>query len=135
MGDETSKPEKGGDNPARQQAEDDYYIVDSLENISLKKKNSSVFFWVDPKIYNSENKKYEKYLNKYFDIEGLSSVQSLENKIGHYEHNQVFKVICAASLGDEDYRKLSDNHRIKSLFLFCQNEERAKLLRNNFPKI
>lgn len=81
MGDSESKPEEKQSSASEKlggnTGDDDYYIVENLENISFKNKNSSMFFWVDPKIYNSENKKYEKYLNKFFDIEGLSSVESL----------------------------------------------------------
>ena len=51
------------------------------------------------------------------------------------EPNRKFKVICAASLNDEDYKRLQVDPKVSAMFLFCQNQERAKLLRSNFSKI
>lgn len=56
---------------------EDHYITENLSSISLRNKTSYLYFWVDPKIYNSENAKYERYLGQYFELEGLSSVESL----------------------------------------------------------
>ena len=48
---------------------------------------------------------------------------------------QKIKVICAASLDDKDYKTLQEDPRVTTMHLFCQNQERAKLLRSNFFKI
>ena len=51
------------------------------------------------------------------------------------ENNELIKVITAASLPDDDYRFMQNENKIAQLFLFCGNEERAKLLCTNFSKI
>lgn len=55
--------------------------------------------------------------------------------MGELDPHKKVKTICAASLQDEEYRRLENNPRISVIYLFCQNQERAKLLMNNFPKI
>lgn len=62
MGNDTSNPvqnQSGGqmnpDTPEEEQ--EDIYIMEDLANFSLKGKRQS-YFWVDPKIFNSENQKY-----------------------------------------------------------------------------
>jgi hypothetical protein len=47
----------------------------------------------------------------------------------------LIKVITAASLPDDDYRYLQEEEKISQVFLFCGNEQRAKLLCKNFSKI
>ena len=36
-----------------------------------------MYFWVDPKIFSSENQKYETFLKKYLHLESFSSVEGL----------------------------------------------------------
>lgn len=62
-------------------------------------------------------------------------MEGLDNHLAENMPARKIKVICAASLQDEDYRRLQNDSRISAMFLFCQNQERAKLLRSNFPKI
>ena len=106
-----------------------------MQEVTLQPKNRQLYYWIDPKIFNSENQKYETYLKKYLELDTFSSVEGLNNTVSDLEPNQKFKVICAASLDDEDYKSLQSDPRIPAMFLFCQNQERAKLLRANFPKI
>jgi hypothetical protein len=49
--------------------------------------------------------------------------------------NEKYQLICAASLKDEEYLILQNDPKCEKIILFCQKEERAKLLRNNFSKI
>lgn len=84
---------------------------------------------------NSENQKYQNILKKSIDVKGFITVEALEGEMDYLGVNTTVKVICAASLKDDDYHRLSYNPRITDIYLFCQNEERAKLLMTNFPKI
>lgn len=45
------------------------------------------------------------------------------------------KVLAAAGLPDEDFKELHNEPRVAEVFLYCANEERAKLLMLNFSKI
>lgn len=134
MGNDAPKVE----NPKQELIEDqneDIYIMQDLQNFTLKGKRQQAYYWIDPKIFSSENQKYESFLRKHIQIEGCSSVDYLEREIEDLDIYKKIKVICAASLKDEDYRRLDDNERIPVIFLFCQNQERAKLLMSNFSKI
>lgn len=44
---------------------EDIYILQDLSTFSLKGKSKQIFRWVDPKIFNAENQKYENYLKTY----------------------------------------------------------------------
>lgn len=43
---------------------EDIYILQDLSTFSLKGKSKQLFRWIDPKIFNAENQKYENYLKK-----------------------------------------------------------------------
>jgi len=57
------------------------------------------------------------------------------NEISSLDTNTIIVVISAASLPDESYKIMVQENKINEIILFCQNEERAKLLMSNFPKI
>jgi Uri superfamily endonuclease len=44
-------------------------------------------------------------------------------------------VLTAAGLPDEDFKYLHNEPKVAEVFLYCANEERAKLLMRNFQKI
>jgi hypothetical protein len=48
-----------------------------LNNISLKGKKKQKYLWVDSKIFNNENQKYEDYLKEFIDVEGCISVDGM----------------------------------------------------------
>lgn len=68
-------------------------------------------------------------------MEGFSSLEGFMNEISSVDTTKKIKVICAASLQEEEYKRLQSDARIFRMYLFCQNQERAKLLMSNFPKI
>ncbi len=103
--------------------DEDIYILENLTNIALKGQRKQKYFWVDPKIFNGENQKYLNFLEKNVDIEGYSSVtDGLMKELSNIELNHKVKVVCAASLKDEEYKILQNDSRIAAVFLFCQNQ-------------
>lgn len=140
MGNEPDKNEnendkKGEIRTTQQEEDDDFYILEEINKLSLKGNRSYLYYWVDPKIFNNENMKYSTYLRKSIDIKGFSSIEGMYNDLAEEASDRKIKLICAASLQDEDYQKLQNDPSIPNMFLFCQNQERAKLLMINFPKI
>jgi hypothetical protein len=93
------------------------------------------YYWIDPKIYNAENQKYFNQFLSHFKIDSFTSLEALSCELDEIQNNELIKVITAASLADDDYRHMQNENKIAQLFLFCGNEERAKLLCKNFPKI
>lgn len=79
--------------------------------------------------------KYSTYLRKAIDLEGFSSIEGMYNALAEEAPDKKIRVICAASLTEEDYQRLQADPMIPNMFLFCQNQERAKLLTMNFSKI
>ena len=79
--------------------------------------------------------KYSTYLRKSIDLEGFSSIEGMYNALAEEAPDKKIRVICAASLNEEDYQRLQGDPMIPNMFLFCQNQERAKLLMMNFSKI
>lgn len=79
--------------------------------------------------------KYSTYLRKSIDLQGFSSIEGMYNALSEQPPDKKTRIICAASLKEEDYQNLQNNPQIPNMFLFCQNQERAKLLTMNFPKI
>jgi hypothetical protein len=74
--------------------------------ISLRESKRYEYYWIDPKIYNGENQKYFKSLQNHFEIECFTSIESLKNDLEDIDEDVAIKVICAASLNDEDYKYL-----------------------------
>lgn len=55
-------------NTIAEELEEDIYILEDLNKISLQPSDHQLYFWVDPKIFNSENQKYESFLKKHMDL-------------------------------------------------------------------
>ena len=112
-----------------------YYFTELLNKISFRNRRQVSYYWIDPKIYNGENQKYFNQFLSHFKIDSFTSLEALISELDEIQNNEVIKVITAASLPDDDYRHMQNESKIAQLFLFCGNEERAKLLCKNFPKI
>jgi hypothetical protein len=68
-------------------------------------------------------------------MESFTSIEGLKGELEQIQNQELIKVVTAASLADDDYRYLQEEKKIAEVFLFCGNEERAKLLQRNFKKI
>ena len=136
MGGEESKPEEkehASSNASIQDA--NHFFTEELNKVSFRNRRQVSYYWIDPKIYNAENQKYFNQFLSHFKIDSFTSLEALKSELDDIQNNELIKVITAASLPDDDYRHMQNEHKIAQLFLFCGNEERAKLLCKNFPKI
>lgn len=109
--------------------------MDDPKRISLKDITGNVYYWVDPKFYSPDNMKYYEFLKEFYEIKGFTSVDGMYMELDELEPGKNVKVICCASLEEDDYMKLQNDPRIPDMFLFCMNQEKAKLLMMNFSKI
>lgn len=103
--------------------------------MSLRGKRQVSYYWIDPRVYNAENQKYYNQFLQNFKMESFTSIEGLKSELEEVQNHELIKVITAASLPDEDYKYLQSEKKISEIFLFCGNEEKAKLLRRNFNKI
>jgi hypothetical protein len=68
-------------------------------------------------------------------MEIFTSIEGLRFVLDQGPPPHPVKVLTAAGLPDEDFRYLHNEPKVAEVFLFCANEERAKLLMRNFTKI
>jgi hypothetical protein len=106
-----------------------------LTKVSFKGKRQVSYYWIDPRVYNAENQKYYNLFLQNFKIDSFTSIEGLKAELEEVQNNELIKVITAASLPDEDYKYLQSEKKVAEIFLFCGNEEKAKLLKRNFSKI
>ena len=140
MGGEDSKPEAQA--PQNTQLpegvdpnDENHFYLEELQKMSLNGRKEVFYYWIDPRVYNAENQKYFNQFLQHFHIDSFTSTEGLKTELMEIQNEQLIKVITAASLPDDEYRQLNEDKKIAEMFLFCGNEERAKLLEQNFPKI
>jgi hypothetical protein len=75
------------------------------------------------------------FFRQQFRMEIFTSIEGLRFELEQGEPEHMVKVLTAAGLPDEDFRYLHNESRVAEVFLYCANEERAKLLIRNFTKI
>lgn len=68
-------------------------------------------------------------------MEIFTSIDGLRYALDQGDQTHMVKVLTAAGLPDEDFRYLHNEPKVAEVFLYCANEERAKLLMRNFSKI
>lgn len=115
--------------------DDNYFFIDEPTKVTLRSRRQVSYYWIDPRVYNAENQKYFNQFLQFFKIESFTSIEGLKGELEQIQNQELIKVVTAASLADDDYRYLQDEKKIAEVFLFCGNEEKAKLLQRNFKKI
>ena len=89
--------------------EEDEFLLQPLQNLTLKEIKRFVYFWFDKNIYNEENEKYMAYLkDKGIIVEGFASMQAMEDSMRAMHLNKKLKIITAASHENHYYKKLQN---------------------------
>lgn len=103
----------------------------SLRDIPIK------YFWVDPKVKNEENDIYlKKLLEQKFNVDAFEQVDAFKLALTSIYYDKcIIRVLCAASLKEEDYLYLDNNPKINAVFLFCGAKKRADDLMAAHKKI
>lgn len=93
------------------------------------------YYWIDRRVYSGDNQMAFNYFRNNFRMEIFTSIEGLKTTLEESKPGEIIKVLTAAGLPDEDFRYLHNEPKVSEVFLFCANEERAKLLMRNFKKI
>lgn len=114
----------------------DFYRVEELQTATRYDRPPPAYIWMDAKINGTENKLYISKFKERFEVEGQDSFEALKYQILTWNTpERKLRLICAASLKDEEYQYIQNNDKVDRVLLFCGNKIRAGNLMRDFAKI